>query len=331
MISKSRTFIVCELAQTHEGSLELAKLLVKAAAIAKADAVKVQVFMAEELAVPSYKHYKLFKQLEWPEKSWKNLINFAHACGIEFFADVFGNDSLAMLTCNGIDGLKIHGTDMRNTRLLKGIADVDLPLLLSVGGGTIEETRTALSIITHKERKSPIVLMHGFQSYPTLAEHIHLNRMRYFKDQLGLPVGFADHIGGNHRLNFALCAAAIGMGAVVIEKHLTISRELKMEDYESALSPEGFVEFVAQVRELDGALGPYSEEMFPVEADYRKDTRKHVVATVHLNARQTIKESDITLRRAVSDHAPSDLSQVVGKKADRDYEVNEIILAENLL
>ncbi|MCK5023200.1 MAG: N-acetylneuraminate synthase family protein, partial [Candidatus Aenigmarchaeota archaeon] len=303
MFTESRTFIIAELSQTHEGFLTIAKMLIKAAAEAKADAVKVQVFTADELAVPSYKHYRLFKQLEWPEASWKELIDFSHDCGLKIFADVFGSDSVNMLMRNGIDGLKIHGTDMRNFRLLRRLADVELPLLLSIGGGTIEETKSALSII--KKKKSPIVLMHGFQSYPTLVEHTNLEKMRYFKDQFKLPVGFADHIGGDHRLNFGLCATAIGMGAVVIEKHITTSRTLKMEDYESALSPDEFVKFVAKIRELDSAMGNYSEEMFSVEKDYRKATRKHVVADIPIKAEQMIREKDITLRRVDSDKMPS--------------------------
>jgi len=331
MFIESKTFIIAELSQTHEGSLPLAKMLVKAAAEAKADAVKVQVFTADELAVPTYKHYRLFKQLEWPETSWKELIDFSHDCGLKILADVFGSNSVNMLIRNGIDGLKIHGTDMRNFRLLRHLADVELPLLLSIGGGTIEETKSALSIIKKQNRKSPIILMHGFQSYPTLVEHTNLEKMRYFKDQFKLPVGFADHIDGDHRLNFGLCAAAIGMGAVAIEKHITISRTLKMEDYESALSPEEFVKFVAMIRELDNAMGKYSEEMFSVEKDYRKATRKHVVANIPIKAGQMIGEEDITLRRVDSDKMPSDLEDVVGKKTDKKYEINEVIFAENLL
>ena len=327
---QSKIFIVCELAQTHEGSLPLAKMLIKAASLAKADAVKVQVFTADELAAPSYKHFELFKQLEWPETSWQEVIAYSHACGIKILADVFGEQSLAMLVRNGIDGLKIHATDMRNTRLLNALAHVDLPLLLSVGGGTVQEAKTAISLINRGGRTSPIVLMHGFQSYPTLVEHTHLNKMRYFKDQLGFPVGFADHIDGNHHLNFALCAAAVGMGAVVIEKHITLSRALKMEDYESALGPEEFAEFVEKLRELNKSLGAYSEDMSPAELYYRQDTRKHVVAAVPIKSGHIISELDVTLRRAGSLEEPSDLEDVLGKKTAREYEVNDILLAKDL-
>jgi len=330
MLGETRTFIICELSQTHEGSMSLAKMLVKAAAEAKADAVKIQIFSADELAVPSYKYYSLFQQLEWPEVQWRELIDYTHEFGIKFFADVFGTVTLAMLLRNGVDGIKLHGTDMRNFRLLKALSDIDLPVLLSIGGGTLEETKRALSILNAKTRKPPIVLMHGFQSYPTLVEDTNLNKMNYFRDQLGLPVGFADHIDGIHQLNFGLCAMAVGMGASVIEKHITISRTLKMEDYESALCPEDFVDFVAKVRELDSARGKYSDELIEVEAKYRASTRKHVVAAVPLKTGMVIKEEDVTLRRAHAERAPSDQEEVIGKRAEKDYAINDIVNAETL-
>jgi N,N'-diacetyllegionaminate synthase len=330
MLSQKGIFIVAELAQTHEGSLELARLLVKASAAAGADAAKVQVFKAEEICTPRYKHYKLFKQLEWPDAWWKALIDCAHQCSIQLFADVFGIESLEMLIGNGIDGLKIHGTDMKNLPLLKRLAEVDLPLLLSIGGGTVEESRTALNILRSGSRGAPVVLMHGFQSYPTLTEHTHLNKMGYFRDQLRVPVGFADHIDGDHRLNFALCAAAVGMGAVIIEKHITVSRSLKMEDYESALNPDEFGLFVLKMREMESALGSYSEEMTIPEEFYRKDTRKHVVAASALKPGHVIGEGDVRLKRTDSLEEASLMEDVIGRRCTKDYLEDDVIFVKDL-
>lgn len=330
MNDNSRTFIIAELAQTHEGSLELAKLLVKASAVAGADAAKVQVFKAQEICTPRYKHYKLFKQLEWPDEWWKELIDYSHQFKIKLFADVFGIESLEMLIKNDIDGFKIHGTDMKNIPLLKRLAEVDLPLLLSIGGGTVEEAGTALDILRSQGRSAPVVLMHGFQSYPTLSEHIHLNKMRYFRDQLQMPMGFADHIDGDHCLNFALCAAAVSMGAVVIEKHITISRSLKMEDYESALNPDEFELFVIKMREMEGTFGTYSEEMTPPEEYYRKDTRKHVVAALPLKPGHVIRESDVRLKRTDSLEEASQMEDIIGRRCAQEYLEDDVIFVKEL-
>lgn len=330
MLNGSKTFIICEFSQTHEGSMPVAKMLAKAAAAAGADAVKVQVFSADELAVPAYDYYGLFKSLEWTSEQWKELIDYCHEQGIQFYADVFGTDSAMMLAENGVDGLKVHGTDMRNSRLLKCLADIDLPLLLSIGGGTVDEVRNALNLLRYKDRKNPVVIMHGIQSYPTLVEHTNFDKMRYAKDELGLSVGFADHIDGDHQLNFALCAMAVGVGASVIEKHITIARSLKMEDYESALSPDGFVKFVENIRSLDSAKGEYSDRLNDVEENYRQATRKHVVAAEPIEAGQTIGEQSVVLRRAKSDKQASDLDCVIGRKAKKSYNLNDVLVVEEL-
>ncbi len=331
MLLKSGTYIICELSQTHEGDFSLAKKLVKAASEAKADAVKVQVFTADELAVPTYKYYKLFQKLEWSKEIWKDLLDYAHKNNVELLADVFGEDSLDMLSEIGIDGIKIHATDIRNKSLLKKVAEKNISTMLSIGGAEKEEVEQALSILNNSKRETPVILMHGFQSYPTLVEHTKLEKMRFFKDTFRLPVGFADHIDGDHALNFALCSAAIGMGAKVIEKHITIARSLKMEDYESALSPDTFITFVSQMRALDQAMGEYSDSVSSIEMDYRRMTRKHVVALQPIKSGTVISEKDVVLKRSDATNAvPSDLDEVIGKKADKDYVIDEVLIASDL-
>lgn len=332
MFQDNKIFVICELSQTHEGNFELGKKLVRAAADAGADAAKVQVFTADELAVPTYQYYELFKKLEWSESQWKELVDYGHSLGIKVLADIFGVDSVKMLLRTGIDGFKIHTTDMRNPRLLKFLAQTDLPLILSVGGGMIEETREALKMLNADLRKIPVLLMQGFQSYPTLVEYTNLGKMKYFHDQLLLPVGFADHIAGDHRMNFALCAAAVGMGARVIEKHITIDRALKMEDYESALDPSGFVDFVSKIRELEAALGQENDQLIPVEQNYRKAVRKHVVAARLISKGGNIRDEDVLLKRSgVETREASDLLRVIGKRAQREYSVNDVIVLEDLV
>lgn len=328
-LERTNTFIICELSQTHEGSPELAKLLIKSAAEAKADSVKFQVFSADELAVPDYKHYSLFKKLEWAEETWLKLIEFSHQNGIKALADVFGIDSTNMLLKIGIDGLKIHNTDMRNIGLLKRLAECDIPLYLSVGGSTLEEVKDAISILTSNSDKS-ISLIYGFQTYPTLVNETNLNKIKFFKENIDRPIGYADHIDGNHALNFSICAAAIGMGASIIEKHITFSRHLKMEDYESALSPDSFALFVNHIRELESAMGTYSNELSPAEVKYRSATRKQVVARKNIKIGQKINETDIALRRTNSESTPLDIFAVIGRTALKVFEPDEVITKENL-
>ncbi len=265
MLVPGKTCVVCELSQTHEGNLALAMDLVKAAAIAKADVVKFHVFRAEELAVPSYKYFDLFLKLQWTQDQWKKLIDVSHQLGLKVFADVLGVDSARMLMWIGIDGIKIHATDVRNKPLLEEFATYNVPLLLSCGGAHLFEVKEAVDILQKHHLPRPLLLMHGFQNYPTLVEHTNLLKMKFFGEQLGLPYGFADHIDGDHAMKFSLCAMAVGMGASVIEKHITSDRVLKMEDYESALNPKDFITFVEEIRQLDLAKGKGIDELLNVE------------------------------------------------------------------
>ena len=331
MISKDRTFVICEQSQTHEGDIGLAKLLVKAASAAGADAVKFQTFTADELAVPAYKHYPLFKKLEWTSVQWKDLIDECHHLGLKAMSDVFGLGSARMLASIGIDAIKVHATDIRNRPLLKEFAGMDLPLLLSSGGAYLEEMIEAVRILrSGRKQDRMLILMHGFQSYPTKIENTNLLKMKFFGDKLAMPYGFADHIDGDHCQNFSLCAMAIGLGACVIEKHITIDRTRKMEDYESALDPAGFKDFVAKIRELDSAKGKPLDELISAEEDYRKTTRKHVVAVRSVAKGATVKADDVALKRAANDAEPADLEFVLGKKALRDISAHEAILAKDI-
>ncbi len=331
MFSPDRTFVICEQSQTHEGDIGLARLLIKAASAARADAVKFQTFTADELAVPAYKHYSLFKKLEWTVEQWKTLVAECHCLGLKAMADVFGIHSARMLASIGIDAIKIHATDIRNRPLLEELSSMDVPLLLSSGGAYLKEMKEAVWILRSGRKASrPLILIHGFQSYPTKIENTNLLKMKYFGDKLGLPYGFADHIDGDHCQNFSLCAMAIGMGACVVEKHITVDRALKMEDYESALDPKGFIDFVAKIRELDAAKGNSVDTLLPVEEDYRRMTRKHVVALRLVVKGSTLEAGDVALKRAATDAEPMDLELVLGKKVLRDILPHEAILAKDI-
>ena len=329
-VQHGKTTIICEVAQTYEGSFDIARRLVQAAVNAKADAVKFQIFKADELATKDYKHYKLFKSLELPPEQWGQLIQQAHDGGINMVADVFGIESAEMLLARGIDGFKIHATDIKNTPLLEFLARSGKPLLLSVGGSQKEEIEKAVAILK-KHNAAEIVLLHGFQSYPTLVSDTNLNKLKILRRTFGLSVGFADHIDGDHRLRYDLSAMAMGMGASVLEKHITLERALKMEDYESALNPSDFKEFVERIRELDATFGEKTFSLQEPEAVYRKTIQKHIVAARDLPAKTQISETDIVMKRTAEDYPFQERGDIIGAVLAKDFKKDEVIRTENIL
>lgn len=328
-VQQGKTTIICEAAQTYEGSFDIARLLVRAAINAKANAVKFQVFKADELATKEYKHYALFRKLEFNAEQWGQLISQAHNGGISMIADVFGISSAKMLLARGIDGFKIHATDIKNLPLLEFLARSKKSLLLSVGGSYQEEIEVAVATL-QKNHASEIVLMHGFQSYPTLLPDTNLNKLKMLRKTFGLPVGFADHIDGDHRLRYDLCVLAMGMGAVVLEKHITIDRTLKMEDYESALNPSCFKEFVEMIRELDIAFGEKTFDLQESEDRYRQTTKKHIVAARNISAGTRIREADIAMKRTTEKSPFQERGDIIGALLAKKVRKDEVIRAKHL-
>ena len=242
---KNKLQIIAEIAQGFEGNFEQSKLLIKAAANAGADAVKFQLVYADELATKDYEYYSLFLGLEMEVEKWRALNEYAMNLGIKFMADIFGEQSLKTAQEVGLTSIKIHGTDITNIGLLESVATSSIEtVILGIGGSFWSEIATALSILTKKQ----LVLLCGFQAYPTNTEDNHIARMNLIaakasKIHQNFSIGFADH-PGEHQYANTISLVALGAGANCIEKHLTLGKVMELEDYESALNPDEFGTFV---------------------------------------------------------------------------------------
>tara|TARA_B100000795_G_scaffold244417_1_gene208908 strand:+ start:383 stop:1384 length:1002 start_codon:yes stop_codon:yes gene_type:complete len=323
--------IIAELAQGFEGDLIKAKLLVNAAASSGADIAKLQLVYADELATPDYLHYKLFKGLEMPDSSWKELFNYSKELNIELNFDIFGSKSLDLCQEIGIKGVKLHGTDITNLGLLKEVSESNINnVYLGAGGSNLEEIELAISILKSKN----IILLLGFQSYPTPNNDNQISRVSYLKDLLlkkynNIEIGFADHPDPNSSLGFALAATAVGAGATVIEKHLTLGKIMKMEDHESALNPDEFYDFSQTIRNCFLALGSTIEVddfgMSDSEKSYRKMIRRHVTSSKNLKKGANLSSEDLVLKRTASKNFIYDISTVYNKTLTEDLEKNKAI------
>src|SRR3990167_2341508 len=236
--------IIAELAQGFEGRPDQARLLIKAAASAGADAAKFQLVYADELATPDYKYYKLFRSLEMSDAVWSSLATYAAELNIKLYVDVFGKRSLHLAEQIGVAAVKIHGTDITNIGLLSEVSGSSIQrVLLGAGGAYLSEIQQAIEVLSNKA----VVVLLGFQGYPTPDEDNQIERIRFLAQQFrqypNVIIGFADHALSGSPMRYALAAVALGVGAKVFEKHLTLGRVMKLEDYEAALNPDEFLEF----------------------------------------------------------------------------------------
>lgn len=315
-------FIIAEVAQGYEGSEKLIELFVRAAAAAKADAVKFQVLFADESALPDYQHYALFKRLEFPAEVWERAVAQAHALGMQFYMDALGVRSMAMLEPFGVDGYKIHTGSITNPHILRAVARTRKPVLLSTGGNTLEEIDRALAMLG----ACPVTLMVGFQAEPTAVEDNHIARMRTLAERYRLPTGFQDHTAGGDPIAPVLPFIALGAGATLIEKHLTLSRLAEMEDYVSAFTAEEFAGWAKQIRESAKAIGSSVWELTEKEIQYKRKARKAVCVTRRIEPGEEIREEDITFKRTHQSNTLFDLHEVVGKRAVQPIAENIALL-----
>ncbi len=334
---KESVEIIAELAQGFEGRPEQARLLLRAAAAAGADAAKFQLVYADELATRDYKHYDLFTSLEMSDDDWMSLARQARESRVALQVDVFGPRSVDLAERLNVGAIKLHPTDLANRALLTRVAESRLGrVLLGAGGAHAGELDEALNILSGKS----VVVLLGFQSYPTPDDANQIARVRlltnrYRKSRTNVTLGFADHADPRTPLRFALAAAAVGAGAVVIEKHLTLGRALKLEDHESALNPDEFAEFVEAIRGSAAGVGETREAddfgMSDSESKYRTQIRRHIVTTRALPKGTVLSPGDVCLKRTSAGEALSNPATVYTRTLSRDVPKHAPVLMSDLV
>ena len=325
--------IIAELAQGFEGNPDQAKLLLRAALNSGASAAKFQLIIADELATPDYKYYNLFRSLEMPEDIWSDLFSYAVKSNIELHLDIFGARSLNLAQKIGVEAIKLHATDITNIDLIDQIARSSIKkIIIGAGGSHIEEIDEVVSRLTSKN----ILILLGFQGYPTPNEANQINRIhlfceRYKKYKNRVQIGFSDHAPPDSPLKYAIPVAAIGAGAVALEKHLTLGRVMKLEDHESALNPDEFETFAKIVRDCAAALGDKNDfGITESEKTYRKNIRRHVVACRDIPQGTILLPQDLTLKRTSAENPISDLGLVYQRIALTNIDKNQPIFQKNI-
>ncbi len=325
--------IIAEIAQGYEGNEKLANLLTKGAIASNADAVKFQLVYADELATPDYEHYQLFKELEMAQSIWTDICKQIHDADRKVYFDVFGLLSLDVAKQIGADGVKLSTTEFYNNALFdRAIAQFDI-LYLSVGGIPIEDIDKKLSALS-KEQVDNICLMYGFQSEPTPLDQNNLNKLGIFKNRYpNFRIGFMDHSDGALDDAYYLSLVAMGTGVNVIEKHITLDRELEIEDYISGVTPSEFIKFVGLVRRFEPVLGLNSLELTEQEEAYRNKATKSVVALSDLKAGDILTLDTVALKRCskpITENSILEIEQAIGRTLSVDIPVDSPIAKADL-
>ena len=317
IFSKNKITLIAEIANAHEGNPTLAKKLIDAASENNADIIKFQIFTATELLERNHENFKLFKNLEMSSGQWTKLIRYAKHKKLKVFVDVFGINSAKMAHNLKVDGYKIHTSDITNPILLEFFSKLKKPILLSTAAATTDEILHALEKLSLTKKE--IILMHGFQGYPTQVTDLDLSRISKLKNQFDLPVGIMEHVSGDSKLSLIAPLLGISLGAIVVEKHLTLDRSLKGTDYFSSLNPNEFKKLASLIYLTKKSLGSEKMIFSKNEIQYRLKHKKNTIT------KKSIKKG-IKLNEALFDYKRT----LTKKESVPFYEFNNNISANNI-
>ena len=325
-------FIIAEAGVNHNGSRERALRMVDEAARAGADAVKFQAFLTDQLVTvqaPKADYQKrqahgqtqraMLKALELSPRDFAALAERARRRGIIMLSSVFDEQSADFLEDLGLPAYKMGSGELTNIPLLRYVAKKEKPMLVSTGMGTLDEIQDALSAI-RGQGNSQIVLLHCVSSYPSRVEDSNLLAMGLLRERFGVPVGFSDHTEGEE---VALAAAALG--AVVIEKHFTLSRKLPGPDQQASLEPSELQGMVRGIRVVEQALGRPVKEPTEQELKMRLVARRSLVAAVDISKGQIITGEMVSIKRPGTGIPPKDITRMIGKHAARNIHRDQVL------
>jgi len=351
-------FIIAEAGVNHNGSLDMARALVDVAAEAGADAVKFQTFKAELLATAqaakaSYqvantkedgRQLEMLRALELPLEAHHALVEHCNARGIRFMSTGFDAESLAFLGTLGMPAIKIPSGDITCAPLLLQAAQLRQRLFVSSGMSTLTDLERALAIVAyglmhdgtpdnqdaidavyfsaegHEALARHVTLLHCVTQYPAPPEAVHLRAMDTMAQAFGLPVGYSDHT-----LGIEMSIAAVARGATVIEKHFTLDRTLPGPDHPASLEPGELSHMVSAIRHVEAGLGSARKLPAPAERPNRAVARRSVVARRPIFAGEVLTLDMLACKRPGTGLSPMDIWSLVGRKASRDFAVDEQI------
>lgn len=321
-------YIIAEMACAHNGDFEQAKALIKASHETGADACQLQFFVPEETVTPSHEVFKVLQDISFTDKEWTDLFNYGRELGIDMFICTYDVPSVLLAKKLGADGIKLNSADLSNPDVLKAVAQSGIPFTLGTGASTFEEIERGLKFTSDNGAQN-VVLMHGVQNFPTKNTDLNIARIQLIKNTFkNIPVGYADHTDGEDTFGNIIDLLAVGMGAAVLEKHITLSRAAKGIDYQAALEPSEFAAYVKTIRKGFEAMGiaetkPFSES----DLKYRKFQKKSIVASTDLKAGDIISRDKVRfLRNSIPGIAPIELDKLVNKKLRSDKTIFENIL-----
>ena len=326
-------FLIAEAGVNHNGDLDMAHQLIDVAVEAGADAVKFQTFKAElvmtarapkaayqqETTDPGESQIAMVRTFELPFAAFRDLQAHCQRRGILFLSTPFDHESLDYLDALAVPAIKIPSGEITNLPLLRHAARTGKPIILSTGMSYLSEVDEAVRTLT-EAGCDEIVLLHCVTNYPAAPEDANLRAMAAMATAFERPVGFSDHTSGT-----AVAAAAVALGACVIEKHFTLDNTLPGPDQQASLEPAELRALVRTVRTVESALGSAQKTLLPSEIAIRDIARRSIIAGTDIRQGTVLTEEMVVMKRPGTGLPAACLPILIGRTVLRDIGADTLL------
>lgn len=332
---KNHVLIIAEAGVNHNGDMNLAKSLIDVAAKAGVDYVKFQTFRANKIASrkaskASYQQkntdaaesqLQMLKKLELSYEDHLELIAYCKKQSVRFLSTPFDLESIDMLHGLGVRLGKIPSGEITNLPYLKKMAEVFEELIMSTGMAEMNEIGEAIDVILRTGfPREKLTVLHCNTEYPTPYGDVNLKAMESIRQTYKVEVGYSDHTDG-----IEVPIAAVALGAVLIEKHYTLDRNMEGPDHKASLEPKELIAMVQGIRNIEKALGDGVKTASASEKKNIAVARKSIVAGRNIKAGEVITEKDLEIKRPGTGISPMRINEVIGRTAAADIAEDELI------
>lgn len=332
-------FLILEAGINHNGDMAMVRRMIDVAAKSGADALKFQTFKAEEFVSNPTQTYtyksqgrtvtesmlEMFRRYELSADQWQEVVGWCREAGILFFSTPQNPSDLDfLLRIVDLPLIKVGSDDLTNVALMRYYGSKQLPMIISAGMAYAGEVEDAVQAVrgTGNDR---LAILHCVSSYPAQPDELHLNKIGTLARAFDLPVGFSDHTQGS-----TAAVASIALGACIVEKHFTLSKDLPGPDHWFSADPEEAKAWVRDIRNCWRSLGGSIIEPTPKELEMRKLARRSVVAARDLEAGAILTAEDLTLKRPGTGLPPKLLEHLVGQKLSRRVARNSLVTFDDV-
>jgi len=343
------TYIIGEIGQNHNGSVDIAKLIMDYAAkdvpdtqfnykLRKMDAVKLTMRDLDNELTESamkkeynsihsfgktYGEHRRFLELNFEEHH--ELYNYAKSKKLDFVETFCGINCLNALKLFEPDYLKVASRDLTNLPLINALAETKIPIIISTGMSGIKDLDNAINLIT--KYHSHLTILHCLSQYPSDYKKINLNTILFLKENYSnYRIGFSDH-----SIGISTPLAAVAMGAQVIEKHITLDRDMKGTDQQGSLGIDGIIRMVRDIRHLEMSFGKKEIILDESVKSSKLKLERSIAANRIIKKGEKIKDSDIHLLSPGDGFKWSEKNKIIGKITSKEIGKNEIIYSNKII